>query len=196
VLFEFTKIDGRDFLCSNDMIRVNENGSFSYAGRADRYFVNNDGVHFDAGIVETAISRYEGVEKCAVVPLLDKRIHDTVPALYIVADKSCKDGPQLVRQALIHTFIDEGLGDKNVLPTQFILVDDIPCNANGKIDIYRITRERLKGDAYDIVPVKKSGRLIDIEIKYDEKTASITAGTLPEGMEGRSALNLYDLFNS
>ena len=196
VLFEFTKIDGRDFLCSNDMIRVNENGSFSYAGRADRYFVNNDGVHFDAGIVETAISRYEGVEKCAVVPLLDKRIHDTVPALYIVADKSCKDGPQLVRQALIHTFIEEGLGNKNVLPTQFILVDDIPCNANGKIDIYRITRERLKGDAYDIVPVKKSGRLIDIEIKYDEKTASITAGTLPEGMEGRSALNLYDLFNS
>jgi acyl-coenzyme A synthetase/AMP-(fatty) acid ligase len=196
VLFEFTKIKGRDFLCSNDMVRVNEDGSFSYAGRADRYFVNNDGVHFDAGIVETAVSRYEGIEKCAVVPLLDKRIHDTVPALYVVPEKKGKDGAQLVRKALIHTFIEEDLFKKSVLPTQFVLVPDIPCNANGKIDIYRITRDRLNGDAYDIVPVKKGGRLIDIEVKYVEKATSIKAGTLPEGMEGRSALNLYDLFNS
>ncbi len=196
VLFEFTKIDGRNFLCTNDMVRVNENGSFSYAGRADRYFVNNDGVHFEAGVVETAISRCEGIEKCAVVPLLDKRIHDTVPALYIVPKKNCKDGAELVRKALIRVYIEKALIDNDILPTQFTLVKDIPCNANGKIDIYRITRERLKGDAYDIVPVKKDNKLIDIEIKYDEKATSITAGALPEGMEGRSALNLYDLFNS
>ena len=196
VLFEFTKIDGRDFICSNDMVRVNENGSFSYAGRADRYFVNNEGVHFDAGIVETSVSRYEGIEKCAVVPVLDKRIHDTVPALYVVVEKNCKDAPELVRKALIHVFISEDLIKRSVLPTQFVLIDDIPCNANGKLDIYRITRDRLQGDAYDIVPVKKGKSLEDIEIKHEEKAASITAGTLPEGMEGRSAFNLYDLFNS
>ena len=196
VLFEFTKIDGRDFLCSNDLVRVNENGSISYAGRADRYFVNNEGVHFDAGVVETAISRCEGVDMSAIVPVLDKRIHDTVPVLYIVPAKNCRDGAEMVRRALIHTFIEKDLIKVSVLPTQFILVDNIPCNANGKIDIYRITRDRLKGDAYDIIPVKEGDSLIDIEIKHDAKAASITAGTLPEGMEGRSAFNLYDLFNS
>ncbi len=196
VLFEYTKIAGRDFLCSNDMVRVNENGSFSYAGRADRYFVNNDGINFDAGIVETAISKYKGIEKCAVVPLLDKRIHDTVPALYIVPDKDCRDALELSRRALIHTFIDNDLIKKSMLPTQLILIKDIPCNANGKIDIYRITRERLQGKAYDIVPVKDNNVLTGIKLKPSDKAAAITAGTLPEGMEGRSAFNLYDLFNS
>ncbi|WP_026509706.1 class I adenylate-forming enzyme family protein [Butyrivibrio sp. LC3010] len=194
-LFKYTVIDGRNFLCSNDLVRVNENGSVSYAGRADRFFVNNDGVHFDAGIVEIAISKFKGVEMSAIVPVLDKRIHDTVPVLYIVPEKNCRNAAGMVRKALMHAFIEEDLIKKSVLPTQFILVDDIPCNANGKIDIYRITRERLKGDAYDIVPVRDGDKLIDIETKHDPKAISITAGTLPEGMEGRSAFNLYELFN-
>ena len=51
-LFEYTKIDGRDFLCTNDLVRVNEDGSISFAGRADKYFVNNEGKKFDSGIVD------------------------------------------------------------------------------------------------------------------------------------------------
>ena len=196
VLFEYTVINGRNFLCSNDLVRVNEDGSFSYAGRADKFFVNNEGISFDAGRVETAVSMYEGVEKCAIVPVLDKRIHDTVPALYLVPDRSINDGAQLARRALIHAFIDMDIIKNSVLPTQLVLVKDIPCNSNGKIDTFRIARDRLKGEAYDIVPVKSSDILTDIEIKYNDKNGGITAGTLPEGMEGRSAFNLYALFNS
>ncbi len=195
-LFEYTVIDGRNFLCSNDTVRVNEDGSFSYAGRADRFFVNNDGVSFDAGSVEVAVSRYAGVDKCAIVPVLDKRIHDTVPALYIVPDKDCRDGAELARRALLYAFVDMELMNRSVLPTQLIIASDIPCNSNGKINIFRITRDRLKGEAYDIVPVKRKGMLVDIEIKRNDKNGSITAGVLPEGMEGRSAFSLYDLFNS
>lgn len=196
VLFEYTVINGRNYLCSNDLVRVNEDGSFSYAGRADRFFVNNEGVSFDAGRVEAAVSKYEGVEKCAIVPVLDKRIHDTVPALYLVPDSSISDGAQLARKALLHAYIDMDIVKNSVLPTQLILVKDIPCNSNGKIDVFRITRDRLKGESYDIVPVKESGILTDIEVNHNNKNGSITAGTLPEGMEGRSAFNLYDLFNS
>lgn len=32
------------------------------------------------------------------------------------------------------------------IPVQFMIVDDIPINANGKLDIFKITRERLEGD--------------------------------------------------
>ena len=131
-----------------------------------------------------------------MVPFLDKRIHDSVPALYLVPDSSISDGAQLARKALLHAYIDMDIVKNSVLPTQLILVKDIPCNSNGKIDVFRITRDRLKGEAYDIVPVKESGILTDIEVNHNNKNGSITAGTLPEGMEGRSAFNLYDLFNS
>ena len=194
-LFEYTKIGGRDFICTNDLVRVNPDGSFSYAGRADRFFANNDGVRFDAGAVETEISRQPGVGKCAVVPVFDKRIHDTVPALYIVPDAP-GDGAETVRKALVSAYITSGKLATDILPSQFILVDDIPCNSNGKLDIYRITRDRLKGAAWSVVPVRVDGRLTDILAEKAGQADSFTAGTLPEGMEGRSALGIYELFNA
>ena len=196
VLFEYTRIGGRDFICTNDLVRVNPDGSFSYAGRADRFFVNNDGVRFDAGSVETEISRQPGVGKCAVVPVFDKRIHDTVPALYIVPEKPGDGAAEAVRRALVNAYVAGDTLNTDILPTQLILVDDIPCNANGKIDIYRITRDRLRGEAWNIVPVREAGRLTDIAVEPAGQADSITGGTLPEGMEGRSALGIYELFNA
>ena len=195
-LFDYTVIGGRNFICTNDLVRVNPDGSFSYAGRADRFFVNNDGVRFDAGAAETELSRQPGIEKCAVVPVFDKRIHDTVPALYIVPDAPGSGASETVRQALKNVYVAGGKLGTDVLPSQFILVDDIPCNSNGKLDIYRITRDRLKGAAWNIVPVRSGGALTDILAEPAGQTDSITGGTLPEGMDGRSALGLYELFNA
>lgn len=195
VLFEYTKIDGRDFLCSNDLVRVNADGSISYAGRADRYFVNNEGVRFDPGIVETEMAKQPGIEKCAVVPVLDKRIHDTVPVLYVIPASGGQNPAETVRRALAQVYVRGGRIAEINLPSQFVLVDHIPCNSNGKIDIYRITRDRLKGEAYNILPVKTEGKLTDIGIELTQQLDSIRGGTLPEGMGGGSALGLYDLFN-
>jgi acyl-coenzyme A synthetase/AMP-(fatty) acid ligase len=196
ILFEFTVIDGRDFLCSNDLVRVNEDGSFSYAGRADRYFVNNDGVRFEAGPVETEVSRQPGISMCAVVPVLDKRIHDTVPVLYVTTDSGVDDQAETVRKALKKVFVDDGLIAKSILPSQFVITDEIPCNSNGKIDIYRITRDRLNGEAYNIAAVHKGDAVTDVSCELTEHTESIKAGTLPEGMDAGSALGIFELFNN
>ena len=194
VLFEYTVIDGRNFICTNDLVRVNRDGSLSYAGRADRFFVNNEGVRFEAGIVETELAKHPGIHQCAIVPVLDKRIHDTVPVLYVVPDET-NHGLERVRQALNDVYIIGGLSKRSSLPSQLILVNEIPCNSNGKIDVYRITRERLKGNAYDIMPVMKQGKLTDIKMKLTEEVTSNTGGTLPEGMGRGSALGIYEVFN-
>lgn len=205
------------------MVRVNEDGSFSYAGRADTYFVNNDGIRFEAGQVETQMSLQRGIDKCAVVPVLDKRIHDTVPILYLVVEKSVRQmdkAAEIVRTALENLYTAGGSLEGTIVPSQFVLVDEIPCNANGKIDIFRITRERLEGTAYDIIPVRvmtgasdgaaaadqdqarndeggeRCRTVAGIRVEMADQISSITAGILPEGMEGNSAFNLFDLFNS
>ena len=194
-LFEFTNINGRNFICTNDEVHVNPDGSFSYAGRADRYFVNNEGVTFKAGLVEKLMSQQPQIEKCAVVPVLDKRIHDTVPVLYVIPEVEGSAGVEIVRMALVRIYIEGGLLKDCCLPAQFVIVDRIPCNANGKIDVYRITRDRLKGKAYNILPVKTDGSVSDIAVELSEQLDSITGGTLPEGMGSGSALGIYELFN-
>jgi acyl-coenzyme A synthetase/AMP-(fatty) acid ligase len=196
VLFEYTEIDGKPFLCTNDLVRVNEDGSLSFAGRADKYFVNNEGKKFDSGVVDLHMAAHPAVDKCAVVPVMEKRIHDTVPVLYVVPAEKGRGAAEAIRGAFIDVYVREKKIAADNLPTQFMLVEDIPINANGKLDIFRITRERLGGDAYDLIPVFTDGALTDIQTKHVEKLNSMTAGTLPEGMENNSAYNSFDFFNT
>ncbi|MBQ8965690.1 AMP-binding protein [Ruminococcus sp.] len=195
-LFDFTEINGRRFICTNDMVRVNEDGTISYSGRADKYFVNNEGKKFDSGLVDTAMSCHPAVSRCAVVPVLEKRIHDTVPVLYVVAADRSDNAPESIRQALADVYVNKKELPADDLPVQFMLVDDIPLNSSGKLDIFRVTRQRLQGRAYNIIPVFEGNELTDIKTEFVEKTSSMTAGTLPEGMGGGSAYDLFDLFNT
>ena len=196
-LFDYTEINGKNYICSNDMVRVNEDGSISYVGRMDKYFVNNDGKKFDSGIVDVQMLAHPAVDKCAVVPVLEKRIHDTVPVLYVVPKEKGQNAAESIRQAFVDLYVKEKKISGDNLPVQFMIVDDIPLNTNGKLDIYRITRERLKGAAYNIVPVRDdNGELTNIKTEYVEHTSSMTAGTVPEGMDGKSSYNIFDLFNA
>ena len=195
VLFDFTVINGKNFLCTNDLIRLNENGSLSYAGRSDKYFANNEGVQFDSGIVDVHMAAHPAINMCAVVPVFEKRIHDTVPVLYVVPGEKGPGAEERIREAFVDVYVKKKkIADSN-LPVQFVIVNSIPCNSNGKIDIFRITRDRLKGKAYNIHPVRENGELTDIKIELAEQLSSITGGALPEGMEGNSAFDLMDVFS-
>ena len=196
VLFENTRIDDKDFICTNDLVRVNADGSLSFAGRADRYYANNEGRRFDAGIVERNMSAHQAIRQCAVVPVMDKRINDTVPVLYVVPAQKGFQAPEAVRQAFAEVYVRDRKVAVENLPTQFVLVKDIPLNSNGKLDIFRITRERLGEEAYNLIPIMDSGLLSDIKIELAEHVNSMTAGTLPFGMENHSAYDVFDLFTA
>lgn len=196
IIFEYTTIDGKDYLCTNDLIRVNEDGSLSFAGRADKYFVNNEGRKFDSGIVDHNMSTQSAIDKCAVVPVMEKRIHDTVPVLYVVPKKMDEGAAERIREAFVDVYVKNRKIGADNLPTQFMIVRDIPLNANGKLDVYRITRERIGGDAYNLIPVFRDDELSDIRMEHVESVNSVTAGTLPQGMQNNSAYNFFDFMNA
>ena len=195
-LFELTDIDGVDYICTNDLVHVNVDGCLSYAGRGNKFFVNNDGVKFESGIVETLLSAQEAIKTCAVVPVLDKRIHDTVPVLYIVPEIKGIKALEALRIALVNLFINSSELENSVLPSQLVLVGSIPCNSNGKVDIYRLTRSRLSGMAFNIVPIKADGKTTDIMLQPVQQLNSFEGGTLPEGMGQDSAFGVFDIFNA
>ena len=63
-----------------------------------------------------------------------------------------------------------------------------------KLDIFRITRERLENDAYNLIPEFDGDQLTDIRMEHVEHVNSMTGGTLPQGMENNSAYNVFDIF--
>ena len=160
--FEPEDIDGQPYMCTYDQVRVNENGSITFLGRMDRYYVNNEGVRFDAGLVETLMSKQDGIKECAVIPLYDKVLHDTQPGLLVSLSETDKAPEVVVKRAMVKEFIEEGHFEETNLPVMCSIVQGLPHNATGKIDVHGITSGEIPGMHFSITPIRVEDKLVDI----------------------------------
>ena len=193
VFFELVKIDGEEYFNSNDLVRVNEDGSLTCIGRSNQFFVNNAGIRFDAGLIETAMTAQPGINACGIVPEFHKMIHDNVPILYV--ETSGSDGLGVVRDALIQVFINDGkLADTN-LPSQVVLVEKIPLNAGGKVDTKRLASGGVNGKRYNVSGVKLNDKFVDIMLIPAPKGEAATVGAgVPEELENDPYNILSEIF--
>lgn len=193
-IFELDRIDGEDYFNSNDLVRVNEDGSLTCIGRSNQLFVNNAGVRFDSGLVETAVASQPGVLTCGIVPEFHKILHDNVPILY-VETKNKTDELSTVRRALIQVFIKDGrLADTN-LPSQCVMTDSIPLNSGGKVDTRRLASGSVDGRRYNIKHVKLNGRIEDILLVPAPEGEAATMGAgIPEELENDPYNILSEIF--
>ena len=162
VFFTLDEINGEEYLNTYDLVTVNEDGSLSCIGRANKYFVNNEGVRFDAGLVETAVSAQPGIISCGLAPAYEKTIHDTIPVLYVHAEGNPAAAMRTVRQALLNVFIKENRIVETNLPGQCVITDHIPMTLTGKVDVHAIIKEGVKGPVYMVTPIRRQGKLFDI----------------------------------
>ena len=133
VFFELEEIDGEEYFNSNDMVRVNEDGSMTCIGRSNQFFVNNAGVRFDAGLVQNAITSQPGIAACGVAPELHKTLHDNIPVLYVEMNEKGAGSLNTLRKALIQVFIKDGVLEDTNLPSQCVIAQSIPLNSSGKV---------------------------------------------------------------
>ena len=165
VLFELDDIAGEKYLNTNDLFNVKEDGALYYLGRANRFFLDSEGVRFDAGLVERAMSAQKGIKGCGLAPQFNKTTHDTEPVLYVETDRPGICGYRIVKDALEEAYIRDGLIDKTELPVRCVITGDIPRNMNGKVDVRKITEGRIYGSAYSIEGIYEGGRLKAIEME-------------------------------
>lgn len=183
--FPVEMIDGLPYVNTYDVVKIDDNGMMTCLGRANRFFVNNDGIKFDAGLVDVSISAEKGIEACALVPWFDKLVTaDTVPVLYVKTTKSGEEAIEIVKKALTNVFIKKSVAKKTNLPVQCVIADLIPRNANGKVDIYSITNGGVDGDRYIIRPIYEEDELVDVQLELVENAAQgIQNGAIPKEME-------------
>jgi hypothetical protein len=143
---------------------VNEDGSLTCCGRANRYFVNNEGIRFDAGIVETSIGEQPNISACAIVPNYDKTLHDTLPSLYVQTVTSGPLAEKTVQQALFNVFIKDGKFVETNLPTQCVIADKLPITQTGKVSIYDIQKNSVDGRYFRIDAIRDNDTLVDIKL--------------------------------
>ena len=182
VFFKLEEIDGEKYLNTYDLVRVGEDGALYYEGRMNKFFVNNDGVRFDAGLVEKAVSSQKDIISCGLVPGYGRALRDTIPILYVQTRLSAEDSREIVREALVQAFIREEKIKETNLPSECVITDDIPYNTMGKVDSHQITTGKVDGYRYNVIPVRESGELKDIKLEEYDSSPMASVG-IPEELE-------------
>ncbi len=195
VFFELEEIDGEEYFNSNDMVRVNEDGSMTCIGRSNQFFVNNAGVRFDAGLVQNAITSQPGIAACGVAPELHKTLHDNIPVLYVEMNEKGAGSLNTLRKALIQVFIKDGVLEDTNLPSQCVIAQSIPLNSSGKVDIKQLAAGVVKGSRYSVKPVKMDGKVVDILLVPATEGENATMGAgIPEELQGDPYTILSEVF--
>jgi hypothetical protein len=81
------------------------------------------------------------------------------------------DKPDLcvVKDVLRKVFLVDKILSAENLPLRVMIVDDMPRNANGKIDLFRIGKGEISGDVYDLKALRIGEHFIDIKLSPAEE---------------------------
>ncbi len=174
----------RPYICTNDLVRMDADGKLTFLGRANRYFLNEEGRVYESGRVETEISRQSGIESCCVVPVYVKTTHDNIPMLCVKTLEGGDGAKDVICKALRQVFfVEKSLGEKNI-PSRVMIAKELPRNGNGKIDLYKIGRGEVEGDVYTVEAVRVLGIGTDFKLSpYQEGPADM----IKEVLDGISA---------
>ena len=180
----FEVINRKPYICTNDLARIEPDGRLTFLGRANRFFLNEEGRKYEAGRVETEMARQAGIESCCVAPVYVKTTHDNLPMLCVKPLESGDGAEVLIRRALRQVFVVEKTLDLQNVPSRVMIANELPRNGNGKIDLYKIGRGEVEGRVYTVETVSILGKATDFMlVPYEEGPADM----IKEVFDGISA---------
>ena len=191
-------IDRKPYVCTNDFVRVDPDGRITYLGRANRFFMRDEGRKYESGRVETEFSRLEDIKGCAIVPVYYKIEHDTIPMLCVEIVDGAGDPVDVVLDALRQVFIEKETLSEDNIPSRVMLSEKLPRNTNGKIDLYQINQGQVSGDVYTVDVVRDGDQLLDFTLTSFEDDSSsdvveMVIGNIAEDIKNSAPVSLPTL---
>ena len=112
---------------TGDLGRVDEQGLYHYIGRTDSQ-IKSRGHRIELGEIEVALNALGRLGECAVVGVDTGGFEGTAICCAYVTDSDKDLSPSVLRQEL------SALIPRYMLPARWLNLDQLPKNANGKID--------------------------------------------------------------
>ncbi|WP_406252134.1 amino acid adenylation domain-containing protein [Streptomyces atratus] len=111
---------------TGDLVRWNHQGSVEYLGRADQQ-VKLRGFRIEPGEIETVLAGRPGVAQATVV-VREDRPGDKRLVAYLTVEEGARIEPEDVQRQV------SGLLPEYMVPSAFVVLDEIPLTVNGKVD--------------------------------------------------------------
>ena len=105
---------------TGDLVKVNDKGEIEYVGRKD-FQIKHMGYRIELGEIEAAVNSIENIQECACVY---DRQNEIIVCFYTSSAVSINELNEVLSSKL----------NRYLIPSQYIKLNQIPHNQNGKID--------------------------------------------------------------
>lgn len=154
-IFETIEIDGKRYLPTKDIIRINADGTLKFIDRKDRMFPRFDAYNVYPLNIEKLISSLPEIDNCVVTSFFDVTRNGMMPKIYVKFKVEIDNYKEYIYKLIQTLFIDSldnpyYKANFRDIPIQWVVVDSIPKNTMGKEDIHLIKSKGIDGIQFDI----------------------------------------------
>ncbi len=172
VIFKHYELDGKDYIRTNDIVKMDRDGIWYHVSRKDNVFTRYDGYKINSYELEETIEKHEAVNSCTISSYYDKDKKGLMPIAHIVLTNECYDKDILldIVKDIIYNYImtNKNLNSREI-PAKFKFRKMVPVTKNGKGDYKALSAEELDGTEFSVTIKETSSRVDSIEIKVPEE---------------------------
>lgn len=143
-------MDGREYIRTKDIVKMNENGIFFFEERKDRGFTRYDGYKVRPADIEKVISKHPYVKDCMITSYYDEFNKGYMPIAHVILEDdveatSVYDFIRITEDIINNQIITNKKMTSRQIPTRFKFRTSFPLTKNGKVSFKELETEELDG---------------------------------------------------
>ena len=161
-------LDGKSYIRTRDLVKMNRDGIFSFDSRKDRSFTRFDGYKVKPYEIEKVIEENDKIKYCRIVQYYDDRKRGLMPIAHIVLNDedilSTEEETKLVEEIVYKQIIANPTMSSRQIPSKFRIRESLPLSKNSKVSFNELINEGLKGNEISVDVMETNLSVGNIEI--------------------------------
>lgn len=144
------EMDGKWYIRTRDLVRMDEDGIFYFEARKDRSFTRFDGYKVKPAEIEKEVEKNNIVKYCRIVYYFDEGMRGLMPIAHIVLEDDVKvfnneEYEEIVRDIINNQFIGNSDMSSRQIPSRFKFRSSLPLTKNSKVSFNALIEEGIDG---------------------------------------------------
>lgn len=154
VIVPHYELDGKSYIRTRDLVRMNRDGIFSFNSRKDRSFTRFDGYKVKPYEIEPIIEENPKIKYCRIVQYYDEKQRGLMPIAHLVLNdlRELTDEEKiiLVEEIVYQQIIANPNMSSRQIPAKFKVRESLPLTKNSKVSFNDLINEGIDGTEINV----------------------------------------------
>lgn len=141
-------LNGKSYIRTRDLVRMNRDGIFMFEARKDRSFTRFDGYKIKPYEIEKVVEENKSVKYCKITSYYSEPNKGLMPIAHIVLRNNFETigNKEIVKQIIDEQFINNPNISSRQIPSKWRIRQSMPLTANSKVNFNALQQEGLDGN--------------------------------------------------